>query len=82
MGIYALANPDKPAWIGMSSGDKMSLYPTQEAATADKAVNAIDIHARYVTWFMWGFITIWAPFAMGVLVTIGYLIHNIFGIVL
>lgn len=81
MGIYALANPDKPAWIGMSS-DKMSLYPTQEAAEADKAVNAIDIHARYVTWFMWGFITIFAPFAMGALVSLGSLIHSVLGMVL
>lgn len=83
MGIYALANPDKPAWIGMiSSDDKMSLYPTQEAADADKAVNAIDIHARYVTWFMWGFFTILAPFGMGVIVGIGFCIHKVCGIIL
>ena len=81
-GIYALANPDKPAWIGMSAGDKMTMYATQEAAQADKAFHAIDIHARYVSWFLWGFISIWAPCGLGVLVVIGFCIHSILGFAL
>jgi hypothetical protein len=45
MGIFAFANPDKPAWIGHDAdSSKLSLYPTEEAAKSANAVEIEDIH--------------------------------------
>ncbi len=63
MGIYAFANPDKPAWIGHSEKDEFSLYATEEAAKGAKALDIVDIHSKYVTWFTYGFLLILAPIA-------------------
>ena len=50
--IYAFDNPDQPAWYGKKDG-KPSLFGSPEEQGAGELT---DIHQRFVSWFLWGFI--------------------------
>ena len=80
MGIFAFANPDKAAWIGYSKEENLTLYPTNEAASTASATQVINIHARFVSWFVWGFYMLWAPLVIITMVTCGFMVSNNLGI--
>lgn len=67
MGIYAFNNPDNPAWLGTSPELENKLYADEAAGLADNAQSMVDIHNRFVNWFMWGFITMIAPIGSALL---------------
>ncbi len=63
-GIYAFNNPDKEAWLGILPDGQNQLFADQEAGNLEKATGLVDIHARFITWFLWGFITALMPIAL------------------
>lgn len=66
LGIYAFNNPNEEAWYGSMNGNG-KIFETENAATAAKAIDIVDIHGRFVTWFLWGFIQSLLPLATGIL---------------
>ena len=54
LGIFAFNNPDNQAWYGVTAGVE-GLSADQPAATA---TDVVDIHGRFVNWFLWGFINL------------------------
>lgn len=62
LGKYAFDNPNKAAWYGVKD-DVEALYPTLEAAQAAGIADEeiVDIHNRFVTWFLWGFLMMFGP---------------------
>ena len=74
-GIYAFNNPDNEAWLGVVPGGENKLFADQEAGNLDKATGLVDIHGRFVTWFLWGFLTSLSPLALGILFLITTLIN-------
>ena len=69
LGIYAFDNPDNEAWYQSYSGpvngetvEIAGLTPTAEFPaglpfpTTDLTLEAVPVHARFVTWFTWGFL--------------------------
>lgn len=74
-GIYAFNNPDNEAWLGVVPSGENKLYADQEAGNLDKATGLVDIHARFVTWFLWGFLTSLSPLVMGLLFLVATLIN-------
>ena len=67
VGIYAFNNPDSEAWLGTLDADENQLFADKAAAEAATATNIVDIHNRFVIWFLWGFCQILAPLAAGIL---------------
>ena len=74
LGKYAFANPDAEAWYGTVGGQE-DLFPTQAAGDLLKAGDMTDIHGKFVTWFLWGFIQALLPCGTGILSAICGLIH-------
>ena len=66
LGIYAFNNPNAEAWYGNAAGKEM-LFETEADATTAKATDIVDIHGRFVTWFLWGFIQALLPLATGII---------------
>ena len=63
LGIFAFANPDAAAWVSKdTAGNKISLYSTQSEAEG-AGTEVVDIHGRFVSWFLWGFIQMILPCA-------------------
>ena len=60
LGIYAFDNPDQPAWYGVTDG-KPSLFGSPDEQGAGELT---DIHQRFVSWFLWGFIQALAPWLL------------------
>ena len=59
--IYGFFNPDRPAWLG-TVDEKRSIFESSESARDDyQAVQILNIHARYTSWFSWGFINWFIP---------------------
>ena len=66
LAIYAFANPDSETWIGTVAGPTdqatglagpdIMKFGTEESLTAEGATDMLDIHARFVTFFTWGFL--------------------------
>lgn len=54
MTVYAFANPDKEAWYG-KVGETNALYTNEDALKEANAAEMINIHGRFVSWFVWGF---------------------------
>ena len=59
LGIYAFDNPDSPAWYGIVDG-KPGLFENHEL----ESVELLDIHRRFASWFLWGFIHALAPWLL------------------
>ena len=74
-GIYAFNNPDKEAWLGVLPSGDSKLLADQEAGNLEKATGLVDIHARFVTWFLWGFITALAPIGLIIVFLIATVIN-------
>lgn len=74
LGIYAFNNPDKDAWYGIVSEQK-ALFATHADGKTAQAAELVDIHQRFVTWFLWGFIQTLAPIAVGLISAIGTAIN-------
>ena len=55
------------------------MFATEEAANVDGATELVDIHQRFVTWFLWGFIQMLLPLAVGLLGAIATAINPSFG---
>ena len=55
LGIYAFDNPDTGAWYGLVKKEQ-TLFATEEAGKLVGAEELVDIHNRFVVWFLWGFI--------------------------
>ena len=78
IGIYTFDNPDSQAWYGISSD-------TNEPALFSSLVSAgneekfIDIHGRYVNWFLWAFLQSLAPWILGPIIIIAMFISPEFG---
>lgn len=66
-GFFAFANPDEPAWYGLTESGQPRLFATLEEGTAGSALGLIDIHSRLVNWFLWGFIIALSPFGAALL---------------
>jgi len=65
LGIYALNNPDLPAWYGVSVlTGKEGLYATDLDFGLDTVTNLDDVHGNFVTWFMWGFMNAMITFGL------------------
>ena len=80
LGIYSFNNPDQEAWLGAGADGKEALFADEAAGTLGKATDLVDIHARFITWFMWGFMqSVVAPIAALVLVGLGSLLHPSLG---
>ena len=84
LGIYAFNNPDNDAWIGKTSGNvdtsDFKLFNTQEDGSKGGATDLVDIHARFVSWFFWGFLqTCVIPFGACCLVLTGSMINAFLG---
>ena len=60
LGIYAFDNPDQPAWYGVVDG-KPSLFGSPDEQGAGELT---DVHQRFVSWFLWGFIQALAPWLL------------------
>ena len=62
LGIYSFNNPDKQAWIGLlpDTNDR-AMFKTHTEIDTAKAVQVVDIHARFIAWFFWGFLNWFAP---------------------
>lgn len=73
LGIYSFNNPDNEAWMGVVSGEE-TLFADKAAAEAASASDIVDIHNRFVIWFLWGFIQILAPIGAALLAGICMLI--------
>ena len=58
LAIYAFSNPDNEAWVGTAPNGEFQLYESEAAAAG--ATDLINIHQRFVGWFMWGFFIIFA----------------------
>ena len=63
LAIYAFSNPDPETWIGSVPKVDAQGQPTGEETWAlgpeanfAQDSDALDIHARFVTWFTWGFL--------------------------
>ena len=70
LGIYAFSNPDNEAWYGMVD-DKHALFANKGDGEAEEAQHLQNVHARFVAWFLWGFIMILpVPIASAVLIYI------------
>ena len=80
LGIYAFNNPDQEAWYGLDTDGKGALFASEDAGLTGRATELVDIHARFVTWFLWGFIqTLVLPLSATILVGLGMLIHPSLG---
>lgn len=81
LGVYAFNNPDKEAWIGIVNIDanERVIFKTKGAVEAANAVQVVDIHARFVSWFLWGFINWFAPLFIVLLAVLTCSINQIFG---
>ena len=54
LGKYAYGNPNGEAWYGVVNTTP-TLLPTEAALTALGATDVVDVHSRFVAWFLWGF---------------------------
>ena len=57
LGIFSFKNPDQEAWYGQASGVS-TLYNTKEIGLAASALELTNIHDKFHTWFLWGFIVL------------------------
>ena len=78
LGIYAFNNPDKEAWYG-KVGDEQSLFVSHADGEGSSATDLANIHQRFVTWFLWGFIQTLAPIGIGLIGAIGAAINPVCG---
>ena len=65
LGKYAYNNPDGPAWYGNIAGQG-TLTPTEADLIAQGATDIVDVHSRFVAWFLWGFWQALLPVLSGV----------------
>ena len=80
MGIYAFNNPDSEAWLGLGPDGNHALYADKTAGDTANATELVDIHARFVFWFLWGFSqALLIPLSSMLLTVIGALIHPTLG---
>jgi len=70
LGIYAFNNPDQDAWYGLVKTEQ-TLFTTEDAGKMVGAENLVNIHSRFVVWFLWGFIQMLAPITLPIATTIG-----------
>ena len=54
LAIYAFNNPDNEAWIGKTLLGDIILYENE--LKASDATEVVNIHQRFLAWFLWGFI--------------------------
>ena len=77
LGIYAFNNPDSEAWIGTTTEGKYALYKEEAAGTLAKSTALLDIHARFVVWFLWGFLqTVAVPIGSAIVIGLAFLINE------
>ena len=77
LGIYAFNNPDNEAWVGVAPTGKQALYADETAGTLAKATSLADIHGRFVSWFLWGFLqNLVLPVSAVLLIGLGMLINE------
>ena len=62
LGIYAFNNPDNEAWYGTDSKHNGQLFAREADALSAQATEVVDIHAKFVLWFRWGFFMIISMF--------------------
>ena len=82
LGIYAFNNPDSEAWLGLSKSGKeedFALFKDEAAGKAAQATELVDVHGRFLVWFLWGFIAQLSPIAVVILTSIFTLCHPGFG---
>ena len=80
LGIFGMANPDKPAVYGTvtrGSGDERysALFATKREAIEADAVDIADVHAHFVNWSMWGFVMSLTPLPIAAITAISYCIN-------
>ena len=66
LGKFAFNNPNPEAIYGIGATGAEDLWATMELAEAAKATELDDVHAHFVTWFLWGFIQSLLPCAIGI----------------
>ena len=82
LGVYAFNNPDKKAWIGLlADSNERALFKTAAEVEAAKVVQVVDIHARFVAWFFWGFLNWFGPLFLIVSAILTCSINQLFGII-
>ena len=80
MGIYAFNNPDSDAWHGVVEGGEFKLCEDEAAAQKLQAANAVDIHGRFVAWFLWGsLVMLPAPIIAGLVAFLAMLVSPALG---
>ena len=80
LGIYGLNNPDKEAWYGVDVQGEGALFETNNSVGAESKL--INIHGKFVLWFLWGFIFALSTFAATPIMMIASCIHEMLGKVL
>ena len=80
LGIYSFNNPDSEAWLGTGVDGKHALFATETKGMTAKATDMVDIHARFIIWFTWGFMqSLVAPLASVIIIGLGSIIHPSLG---
>lgn len=78
LGKYSFSNPDADAWYGVTTNAVTGISTeglfTSELAAAN-ATELDNVHAHFVTWFMWGFIQSLAPCGIAIIAGILGLIN-------
>lgn len=78
LGIYAFDNPDTDAWYGLVKKEH-TLFATEDAGKLAGAEELVDIHSRFISWFLWGFIQMLAPIASALATSLGMIISPMIG---
>ena len=74
LGIFALANPDKPAVYGKLD-DEPALYASMEEAIEAGATDLSNVHALFVHWSLWGFVLALCPLPLAAMALASYCIN-------
>ena len=56
LGIYCIDNPNAKAVYGIAPDGTETLYPSEEDAENKEAADVTNVHGRFETWFIWGFV--------------------------
>ena len=75
LGIYAFNNPDNDAWLGVKDDGAYELFKDEAAGKTAEAKELVDIHTRFVNWFLTGFILALAPIGISILTGISSMIN-------
>ena len=86
LGYFGYSNPDKPAWYSVGPQGQQQLYASE--AEANEAIESmrgkyevVDIHQRFVTWFLWGFCVLIAPIVSIIPIWISNKINSTLGFI-